>query len=258
MSIPPYVSPATIVDWSVDQPDIGTLLIRVRLVGSRKRWPYWVLARGVKRRYTTVASIVTIGQGPTVYVPWAQTDRLRDGALAIRQMFSESQVGRQVASDFLNALRTNDVGRMLEISHYAITGDQPQIEKQQSAEAERSALIAAAAALRGHRRVDDAEDVAHLAQRLDAAPAREQATAGQAARAIREVYDHLDRLSPTMRGHVGADGRTPEQDAEEVADAAMMHLRAVTRGAQETDLQALRALRSYSRQWEEPGDDLTL
>lgn len=258
MTNPPYVSPTTIVDWSVDQPDVGTLLIRVRMVGSRKRWPYWVLARGVKRRYTTVASIVTVGQGPTVYAAWNQTDRLRDGALAIRRMFHESPVGRQVASDFLNSLRTNDVPRMLEIAHYAVTGGRPQVERKETAADERSALLAAAAILRSHDRAADADDVAHLAQRLDSAPVREQATAGQAARAIREVFSHLDRLSPTLRELPGADDRTPAQDASEVVDAAMAHLREVTRGAQETDLQALRALRSYSRQWEQPGDDLSL
>ncbi|GAB3581026.1 hypothetical protein [Calidifontibacter terrae] len=258
MSIPPYVSPTSIVDWSVDQPDVGTLLIRVRLVGSRKRWPYWVLARAVKRRYLTVASIVTIGQGPTVYAGWGQTDRLRDGALAIRRMIHESAAGRQVASDYLNALRTNDVPRMLEIADYAVTGGRPRVEKATTPDAERSELLSAAAALRSHDRSVDADEVAHLAQQLDAAAVREQATAGQAARAIREVYQHLERLTPALREVVGSDGRSPNQDAAEVVDAAMTHLRAVARGAQETDLQALRALRSYSRQWEEPGDDLTL
>lgn len=249
VSLPPYIASPFIATWSVSQPDLATVRVCVQFVGDRKRHHFWVLGRGVKRRPMTIGALATYRQGPLLYCSMAQADALRDGALAIGRLVHQAPIGTKVAADWLGALRAKDVERMLQISEFARTGGLPAVPAPKR-DGDLESLRSASELLRGRGRPADARDVDHLISHFAQVAPREQATSGQAARAIVEAFGHLQRLTPAMRTQIGADGNSAEQDALVTVDAAMSHVRAVAQATAEGDLQALRALRLYAGQWQ--------
>lgn len=250
--------PVTITRWSVDRPEVGTVLVRYRLKGQLRRQTVYLVAKGIVRRYTTAALQKLYGEGPVIELGWTDLGAVTHHAEGIQHLLRTDNVGQKVATDWLQAVHDADHPLMRDIGEYVIQATRPnpvpppqrQAGTAQRFGAEGAALRSASTVLRRHGRTEDAGTVDQLLQRLGQVDPREQATSAQAARAIVDAYDHLERIPAQYRDEPDVHGRTPRQDADDVVDSAMHHLQDVARVSREGDLQALRALRQYSQQWQ--------
>lgn len=112
-------------------------------------------------------------------------------------------------------------------------------------------IQAAAAALETHGRAADAAVVRELLECVPELAVLDQAAVEQAAHAVARSYELLDEVPVTLRKLPAApDGPTPQQDAEASVAAALAELTRLVRVHANSDIQALQALRIYTRQWD--------
>lgn len=135
----------------------------------------------------------------------------------------------------------------------ALGGQPPRAALETASAADRlSAQVrAAAGALEAHGRPADAGVVRELLECVPELAVLDQAAVGQAADAVTRSYALLEEVPVALREIPTAVGSpTPQQDADASVGAALAELTRLVRVHADNDIQALQALRIYTRQWD--------
>lgn len=112
-------------------------------------------------------------------------------------------------------------------------------------------VLDAAIALREHGRLTDATDVLLCVDVVPSLSVLDSETARQAAQTILDSYQLLDDIAVDRRTVIPDGGSTtPTEDATAAVDAALRGIDQIVDSATATDIQALQALRIYSKRWD--------
>lgn len=178
------------------------------------------------------------------------TDRLPDTVAT-----AGSPVGKEWAAEALAAFRAGSFCRGSQQLHEMMRQPVGQLAAKHSPNRDVADLVLdAAIALREHDRLDDAGDVLLFVDVVPTLPTLDGETARQAAQTILDSYRLLDDIPSGHRTVVPADGSsTPAQDATAAVDAALRGIDGIVETSANEHIQALQALRIYSKRWDAPG-----